>query len=64
MPNAAYAPTKLVGHWLTKHIHLEEPEITAFPICPGFVTARVLSSLLLLLLPPPAIFSPPFPVIS
>lgn len=34
-PNAAYAPTKLVVHWLTKAIHIEEPEITAFPIDPG-----------------------------
>lgn len=54
MQNAAYAPTKLVGHWLTKHIHLEEPEITAFPIDPGFVTAHISSSLLLPLLLPPA----------
>lgn len=33
--NAAYAPTKLIGHWLTKAIHIEEPELTAFPINPG-----------------------------
>ncbi|KAI9148343.1 Norsolorinic acid ketoreductase nor1 [Paramyrothecium foliicola] len=37
MKNAAYAPTKLVGHWYTKAIHIEEPEITAFPIDPGWV---------------------------
>lgn len=35
--NAAYAPTKLVVHWLTKAIYLEEPELTAFPIHPGYV---------------------------
>lgn len=35
IPNAAYGPTKLVGHWLTKRIHFEEPELTAFPIHPG-----------------------------
>jgi NAD(P)-dependent dehydrogenase (short-subunit alcohol dehydrogenase family) len=35
--NAAYGPTKLVLHWLTKAIHLEEPELTAFPIDPGWV---------------------------
>jgi hypothetical protein len=35
--NAAYAPTKLVLHWLTKAMHLEEPELTAFPIDPGWV---------------------------
>jgi len=37
MQNAAYAPTKLVLHWLTKRIHMEEPELTAFPIDPGWV---------------------------
>ncbi|EHK96732.1 putative Aflatoxin biosynthesis ketoreductase nor-1 [Glarea lozoyensis 74030] len=35
--NAAYAPTKLVLHWLTKAMHMEEPELTAFPIDPGWV---------------------------
>lgn len=33
--NAAYAPTKVVLHWLTKAIHQEEPELIAFPIDPG-----------------------------
>ncbi|ETS73369.1 hypothetical protein PFICI_14974 [Pestalotiopsis fici W106-1] len=37
MKNAAYAPSKLVGHWLTKAIHIEEPWLTAFPIDPGWV---------------------------
>ncbi|KUI63329.1 Norsolorinic acid ketoreductase [Cytospora mali] len=35
--NAAYAPSKLVGHWLTKAISIEEPWLTAFPIDPGWV---------------------------
>jgi hypothetical protein len=35
MKNAAYAPTKLVQHWLTKAIHTEEPWLTAFPVDPG-----------------------------
>ncbi|KAG7283923.1 hypothetical protein NEMBOFW57_010281 [Staphylotrichum longicolle] len=37
MKNAAYAPTKLVQHWLTKAIHTEEPWLTAFPVDPGWV---------------------------
>ncbi|KAK8129788.1 Glucose/ribitol dehydrogenase [Apiospora kogelbergensis] len=37
MKNAAYAPTKVVGHWLTKAMHTEEPWLTAFPIDPGWV---------------------------
>ncbi|KAF3061561.1 putative sterigmatocystin biosynthesis ketoreductase stcE [Daldinia childiae] len=36
-PNSAYAPTKLMVHWYTKSIHIEEPWLTAFPIDPGFV---------------------------
>ncbi|KAI1431295.1 hypothetical protein GGR50DRAFT_680128 [Xylaria sp. CBS 124048] len=36
MKNAAYAPTKLMEHWYTKAIHIEEPEICAFPIDPGW----------------------------
>jgi NAD(P)-dependent dehydrogenase (short-subunit alcohol dehydrogenase family) len=39
--NAAYAPTKLVLHWLTKAIHMEEPELTAFPIDPGWVQTDI-----------------------
>lgn len=35
-PNAAYGPTKAMAHWLTKAIHIEEPELTAFPIDPGY----------------------------
>ncbi|KAK6824706.1 toxin biosynthesis [Apiospora arundinis] len=37
MKNAAYAPSKVVGHWLTKAMHTEEPWLTAFPIDPGWV---------------------------
>ncbi|KAK3903541.1 hypothetical protein C8A05DRAFT_32721 [Staphylotrichum tortipilum] len=37
MKNAAYAPTKLVQHWLTKAIHTEQPWINAFPVDPGWV---------------------------
>ncbi|KAL2130928.1 hypothetical protein VTI74DRAFT_5753 [Chaetomium olivicolor] len=37
MKNAAYAPTKLVQHWLTKALHTEEPWLTAFPVDPGWV---------------------------
>ncbi|KAI2781245.1 NAD(P)-binding protein [Daldinia loculata] len=35
--NASYAPTKLMVHWYTKSIHIQEPWLTAFPIDPGFV---------------------------
>jgi hypothetical protein len=35
MKNAAYAPTKLVQHWLTKAMHLEEPWLATFPVDPG-----------------------------
>lgn len=35
IPNAAYAQTKVVVHWLTKRIHIEEPWLTAFPVDPG-----------------------------
>ncbi|KAK0635460.1 hypothetical protein B0T17DRAFT_502991 [Bombardia bombarda] len=37
MANAAYAPSKVVAHWLTKAIHREEPTLVAFPIDPGWV---------------------------
>ncbi|XXG95612.1 hypothetical protein Hte_001880 [Hypoxylon texense] len=40
-PNAAYAPTKLMGHWYTKKMHFEEPWLTAFPIDPGWVQTRL-----------------------
>ncbi|TVY17965.1 Norsolorinic acid ketoreductase [Lachnellula arida] len=39
--NAAYGPTKLVLHYLTKAMHIEEPELTAFPIDPGWVQTRL-----------------------
>ncbi|KAI5859426.1 NAD(P)-binding protein [Durotheca rogersii] len=35
--NAAYGPTKLVGHYYTGTMHWEEPGICAFPIDPGWV---------------------------
>ncbi|RYP78466.1 hypothetical protein DL769_003189 [Monosporascus sp. CRB-8-3] len=41
LTNAAYAPTKLVGHWYTKAIHIEEPEICAFPIDPGWARTDI-----------------------
>lgn len=37
VPNASYAQTKVVVHWLTKRIHIEEPWLTAFPVDPGLV---------------------------
>lgn len=33
--NAAYAPTKLVQHWYTKAISVEDEWLNAFPIDPG-----------------------------
>ncbi|KAI8633734.1 hypothetical protein F5Y19DRAFT_414764 [Xylariaceae sp. FL1651] len=36
MKNAAYAPTKLMTHWYTKAMHIEHPELCAFPIDPGW----------------------------
>ncbi|EAQ90267.1 hypothetical protein CHGG_02202 [Chaetomium globosum CBS 148.51] len=41
MRNAAYGPTKLVQHWLTKAIHTEEPWLIAFPIDPGWVQTDI-----------------------
>lgn len=35
LPDAVYAPSKLVIHYLTKEIHNEEPQLTAFPLDPG-----------------------------
>lgn len=32
LPNATYAPSKFVIHYLTKEIHNEEPQLTAFPL--------------------------------
>lgn len=37
VPNAAYGPSKAALHWVTKKIHLENPELVAFPVNPGFV---------------------------
>ncbi|KAF1987062.1 hypothetical protein K402DRAFT_303024, partial [Aulographum hederae CBS 113979] len=41
MRNAAYGPTKLVVHWLTNAIYFEVPELTAFPIDPGWVQTEM-----------------------
>ncbi|KAL2863958.1 NAD(P)-binding protein [Aspergillus lucknowensis] len=40
-PNAAYGPTKIVQHWYTKTISVQEPWLTAFPIDPGFVQTEM-----------------------
>ncbi|KAL3467736.1 NAD(P)-binding protein [Aspergillus heterothallicus] len=40
-PNAAYAPTKLVQHWYTKTVALQEPWLIAFPVDPGFVQTNI-----------------------
>ncbi|KAH8683069.1 hypothetical protein BGZ60DRAFT_210621 [Tricladium varicosporioides] len=36
-PNAAYGPSKAALHYVTKKIHLEHPNIIAFPVDPGWV---------------------------
>jgi len=41
LQNAAYGPTKLVLHYITKAMHIEEPELTAFPIDPGWVQTEM-----------------------
>ena len=46
-PNAAYAPTKAMVHWLTKRINGEEETIAAFVVDPGYVELVVFSSSLL-----------------
>ncbi|KAK5251627.1 hypothetical protein LTR11_007645 [Exophiala xenobiotica] len=35
VPNAAYGPSKAALNWITKKIHLEHPDIIAFPLDPG-----------------------------
>jgi norsolorinic acid ketoreductase len=35
VPNAAYGPSKAALNWITKKIHLENPDIIAFPLDPG-----------------------------
>ncbi|KAJ0419839.1 hypothetical protein BJY00DRAFT_301896 [Aspergillus carlsbadensis] len=40
-PNAAYAPTKLVQHWYTKTVAIQEPWLNAFPVDPGFVQTNI-----------------------
>ncbi|KAK0707945.1 hypothetical protein B0H67DRAFT_325138 [Lasiosphaeris hirsuta] len=41
IPNAAYAPSKIAAHWITKRIDAEEPELTAFVFHPGFVQTEM-----------------------
>ncbi|KAJ5946511.1 Short-chain dehydrogenase/reductase SDR [Penicillium verhagenii] len=41
MRNAAYAPTKLVQHWYTKAISVEDEWLNAFPIDPGWVQTDI-----------------------
>ena len=35
VPNAAYGPSKAALNWITKKIHLEHPDMIAFPLSPG-----------------------------
>ncbi|KAJ6102954.1 hypothetical protein N7486_005381 [Penicillium sp. IBT 16267x] len=41
MRNAAYAPTKVVQHWYTKAISVEDEWLNAFPIDPGWVQTDI-----------------------
>ncbi|KAM7183269.1 short-chain dehydrogenase reductase SDR protein [Naviculisporaceae sp. PSN 640] len=41
VPNAAYAPSKIAVHWLTKRINTEEDDIAAFVIHPGWVQTEM-----------------------
>ena len=36
IPNAAYGPSKAALNYLTKKIYIENPDIIAFPISPGY----------------------------
>ena len=40
VPNAVYGPSKAALNWFIKKIHLENEELVAFPIHPGFVLQR------------------------
>ena len=44
MQKATYGPTKFVVHWLTKAIRIEEPELIALLIDPGYVRKRPVNS--------------------
>ena len=37
IPNAAYGPSKAALNWLMKKIHIENEDLIAFPIHPGWV---------------------------
>jgi NAD(P)-dependent dehydrogenase (short-subunit alcohol dehydrogenase family) len=37
-PNAAYGPSKVAAHWLTRALHDEEPWLTSIVIDPGYVS--------------------------
>ncbi|KAL7627040.1 hypothetical protein AAE478_003816 [Parahypoxylon ruwenzoriense] len=39
--NAAYAPSKIAVHWLTKRMDAEEDWLTAFVVSPGWVPTRM-----------------------
>lgn len=41
IPNAAYAPSKTALNWISKKIHCENPELTAFPLDPGWVQTEM-----------------------
>lgn len=38
VPNAVYGPSKAALNWLMKKIHIENEDLIAFPIHPGWVT--------------------------
>ncbi|KAL4901685.1 hypothetical protein BDW74DRAFT_170126 [Aspergillus multicolor] len=40
-PNALYAPSKLVVHWYTKAISVEDPWLTALVVDPGWVATDI-----------------------
>ncbi|KAL4883465.1 hypothetical protein BJY04DRAFT_216285 [Aspergillus karnatakaensis] len=40
-PNAAYGPTKVVQHWFTRTVSIQEPWLTAVTIDPGFVQTNI-----------------------
>lgn len=41
IPNAAYAPTKTALNWISRKIHCENPELTVFPLDPGWVQTEM-----------------------
>ena len=47
MGATAYGMSKAALNWLTKNIHMENPDLIAFPIHPGYVTLTFSTFLLL-----------------